>query len=250
MRQGREPQEEAPGDDRSAAAGRAGTGARHRPLRIGITGPIGCGKSTVAGWLAARGAVVVDADAIARSVTAPDGPILAAIVEQFGSGILASDGSLDRGALAAIVFADDAALAALESIVHPAVRPQLVAAVARAEAAMPPAVVVEAIKLVEGGYARECDEVWLVVCEPAEQRERLARRGLARADAERRIAAQADLVERLAPEATRIVDTSGPRADAEERVALEFAAALAAGAAEGRVATAPDREAPPDGAPG
>ncbi|HEX5823160.1 MAG TPA: dephospho-CoA kinase, partial [Candidatus Limnocylindrales bacterium] len=126
---------------------------RGRTVRIGLTGPIGCGKSTVAALLATRGAVVVDADEIARAVTAPGQPAHDAILTRFGDPVRAADGSLDRAALARIVFADPAALAALEAIVHPAVRPVILAAIEAAEAGAAPAVVVEAIKLVEGGLA-------------------------------------------------------------------------------------------------
>lgn len=204
----------------------AGRPPARRPLRIGLTGPIGCGKSTVARWLAARGAVVVDADALAREVTRPGEPALAAIFERFGDRFRRSDGSLDRAALGRIVFADPAALADLEALVHPAVRPRLVAAVTAAEAAGAPVVVIEAIKLVEAGYARECDEVWLVTCSPEEQRARLVGRGMAAADADQRIVAQSGLVERLAPAATRVIDTSGPPEEAERRVAAALARAL------------------------
>lgn len=210
-------------DARLPAAGRP---PARRPLRIGLTGPIGCGKSTVAGWLAARGAVVVDADALAREVTRPGEPAMAAIVARFGDRFRRPDGSLDRAALGRLVFADPAALADLEAIVHPAVRPRLVAAVTGAEAAGAPVVVIEAIKLVEAGYARECDEVWLVTCSPEEQRARLVGRGMAVADAEQRIAAQGDLVERLASAASRVIDTSGPPEEAERRVAAALEEAL------------------------
>lgn len=216
-----------------SARGRRGGGGGGRPLRIGLTGPIGCGKSTVAAWLAKRGAAIVDADRLARAVTEPGEPALEAVVARFGAGILAADGSLDRAALARIVFADPASLAALEAIVHPAVRPRIVAAVAAAEASGAPVVVVEAIRLVEGGYAGECDEVWLVTCAAEEQRARLLARGMGAEDADRRIAAQGDLGARLRPAATRVVETSGAPAEAEERVAAALAAALEArGAAD------------------
>jgi dephospho-CoA kinase len=199
-----------------------------RPLRIGLTGPIGCGKSTVAGWLADAGAAVVDADAIARDVTAPGEPALDAVIERFGPNLRQPDGTLDRAALGRIVFADEAALRDLEAIVHPAVRPRIEAAVRAAEEAGAQVVVIEAIKLVEAGYAAQCDEVWLVVCDPEAQRSRLRGRGLPEADAEERIAAQGDLAERLAPRATRVIDTSGPLEEPRSRVAALHDEALAA----------------------
>lgn len=205
----------------------AGTG----PLRIGLTGPIGCGKSTVAQRLRHRGATVIDADQLARDVTEPGQPTLTAIVERFGREILADDGSLDRAALGRRVFEDPDELRALESITHPAIRPLVMTALEAADATEAPAVVLEAIRLVEGGYADVVDEVWLVVCDPDVQRVRLGRRGLAPAEAERRIERQAGLVERVTPIATRIVDTGGTRAETKHLVdaALEAALAGAAG---------------------
>jgi dephospho-CoA kinase len=192
-------------------------------LVIGLTGPIGCGKSTVASWLGELGAAVVDADLLAREVTAPGSPGLAAAVASFGPAILLDDGSLDRAALARIVFADPAALARLEAIVHPAVRPLILRQIKAARAAAAPAVVVEAIKLVEGGLAELCDEVWLVTCDEDEQLARLLGRGTARADARARIAMQAGTAERLRPSATIVLDTSGTPADARARVASAWA---------------------------
>ena len=110
-----------------------------RPVRIGLTGPIGCGKSTVAGWLGERpGVVVIDADQVAREVVEPGEPALDAVVARFGPDLLRDDGSLDRAALGRIVFADPAALRDLEAITHPAVRPRILAAIADAEAAEAP----------------------------------------------------------------------------------------------------------------
>jgi dephospho-CoA kinase len=197
-------------------------------LRIGITGPIGCGKSTVARWLAERGAVVVDADRIAREVSTSRGPVAAAILAEFGDAVRATHGGIDRPALGRIVFSDPERLRALEAIVHPAVRPRIVAAVEAAGASGAPAVVIEAIKLVEGGYAAECDEVWLVTCGPEEQLARLRRRDLSDDDARQRIAAQGDLVARLAPSATRVVDTSGTEAETRAHVGRALDEALAA----------------------
>ena len=170
-------------------------------VRIGLTGPIGCGKSTVAGWLAERGAAVVDADDVAHDARR-DPQVERRIVARFGSA--------DPADLARIVFADETALRDLEAIVHPAVRPRILAAIESAERHGAPAVVVEAIKLVEGGLADLCDEVWLVTCEADVQRARLVGRGTPEADAERRIAAQAGLADRVRAAATRQIDTSGP----------------------------------------
>jgi dephospho-CoA kinase len=197
-----------------------------RPVRIGLTGPIGCGKSTVAGWLAELGARAIDADVVARDVTPPGSPELAAVVAAFGPGILRDDGSVDRAALGRIVFADPAALARLEAIIHPAVRPRILAAIADAERDGPPAIVIEAIKLVEGGLAALCDEVWLVICDPAEQLDRLAGRGESAADAKARIAAQAGIFERLRESTTRVIDTSGSAATARSDVIAAWTEAL------------------------
>jgi dephospho-CoA kinase len=179
-------------------------------IRIGLTGPIGCGKSTVAGWLGERpGVVVIDADRVARDVLAPGSPELAAVVARFGEDLVDGADVLDRSALGRIVFADPVALRDLEAIVHPGVRPRILAAIAAAEAAGASAVIIEAIKLVEGGLATLCDEVWLVTCDPGVQRSRLAGRGERMDDAAARVAAQGDLTDRLAPAAHRTLDTSG-----------------------------------------
>lgn len=183
-----------------------GTG---RAVRIGLTGPIGCGKSTVAGWLAEAGAAVVDADVVARAATEPGEPALDAIFARFGDEVRRADGSLDRAALARIVFASVGRLRELEAIVHPAVRPRLLAAIAAAEEDGSAVIAIEAIRLIEGGLADLCDEVWLIACDEAVQRARLAGRGTDPADAERRLAAQAGLVDRLRHAATRVIDTSG-----------------------------------------
>jgi len=198
-------------------------------IRIGLTGPIGCGKSTVAGWLAAEGAVVIDADQVARDVLEPGTRELDAVLATFGRDLLGADGALDRAALGRIVFRDPMALKRLEAIVHPAVRPRIVAAIEAAEAHRAPAVVIEAIKLVEGGLALLCDEVWLVRCEAGIQRERLLGRGAEADDADARIAAQGDLESRLRPAARRVIDTSGPVEPVRARVREAWRAAGAAG---------------------
>jgi len=193
-----------------------------RTTRIGLTGPIGCGKSTVASMLAELGATVVDADEVAREAY-DDDVVRRAVVDRFGHGVARDDGSIDRAALARIVFEDAAALRDLESIVHPYVRPRILAAIDRADAAGAPAVVIEAIKLVEGGLATSCDEIWFVTCDPAVQRGRLRERGVGDADADRRIAAQHHLRERVEPLATRRLDTSGTIAETRADVARAWA---------------------------
>jgi dephospho-CoA kinase len=182
-------------------------------LTIGVTGPIGCGKSTVAGWLGERAGVrVVDADHEARLVLAPGTAEVETVYARFGATLRRPNGELDRAALGRIVFADPTALRDLEAIVHPAVRPRILGAIGRAQDAGARAVAIEAIKLVEGGLAELCDEVWLVACDPDVQLERLIGRGDPSDDATARIDAQGDLVERLRERATRIVDTSGDAA--------------------------------------
>jgi dephospho-CoA kinase len=199
---------------------------RPRIIRVGLTGPIGCGKSTIARWLGELGAVVIDADDVAREIVARGTPELDAVVREVGGEMLLPSGELDRPRLGRLVFADPDALRRLEGIIHPAVRPRILAAIAEAEAAGVPAVVVEAIKLVEGGLAALCDEVWLVTCDGAAQGERLAARGLAPDQAEQRIAAQGDIIERLRPVATRMIDTSGSLDSVRAGVLEAWTAAL------------------------
>jgi dephospho-CoA kinase len=165
-------------------------------VRVGLTGGIASGKSLVADELAARGAVVIDADVLAREVVEPGTDGLAAVVERFGNGVLAA-GRLDRARLGQIVFADTAARRDLERIVHPAVR----ARAAELEGAAPPdAVVVQVIPLlVETGQQDKFDFVVVVDVDPATQLARLvARDGLDAADAQARLAAQASQEERRA----------------------------------------------------
>jgi dephospho-CoA kinase len=197
--------------------------------KIGITGPIGCGKSTVARWLGERPrVVVVDADHEARLVLAPGTKEVEAVYERFGSSLRRSSGELDRAALGRLVFADPEALEALESIVHPAVRPRILARIDGAANGAADAVIIEAIKLVEGGLAELCDEVWLVTCDPSAQLERLVGRGSDEADAAARIQAQGDLESRLRPRASRVIDTSGDAATTRARVERLFDEAMQA----------------------
>jgi dephospho-CoA kinase len=199
-----------------------------RPLRIGLTGPIGCGKSTVAHWLGERpGVIVIDADTVAREVLAAGSIEVEAVYARFGEHLRLSEGQLDRAALGRIVFADPDALRDLEAIVHPAVRPRILEKLDAADAAGATAVVIEAIKLVEGGLAEFCDEVWLVTCAPDVQLERLVGRGSAPDDAGKRIAAQGDLTARLRPSATHVLDTGDAPSTIRSRVLGQLGRALA-----------------------
>ncbi|WP_434994444.1 dephospho-CoA kinase [Arthrobacter sp. Ld5] len=165
-------------------------------LRIGLTGGIAAGKSVVAGRLAELGAVLVDADVLARTAVEPGSEGLAAVVSAFGPEILAADGALDRPALGSLVFADASARERLNAIVHPLVRAAAAALIGGAPA---DAVVVEDIPLlVETGQAARFHLVVVVDAPDALRIHRMVdRRGMARSDAERRIAAQASREERL-----------------------------------------------------
>ena len=184
-------------------------------MRVGLTGGIGSGKSAVAQLLREHGAVVVDADAIAREVVEPGTPGLAAVVAEFGPDVLTAGGALDRPRLGRLVFADDVRRRALEAIVHPLVearRHELLASV-------PPGaiVVVDSPLLVEMGTADEFDAV-IVVDAPDDVRiDRLERRGLPPADAKARMAAQASREARLAV-ADHVIDNSGTREELAAQV--------------------------------
>jgi len=187
--------------------------------RIGLTGGIASGKSVAAARLAELGAVVIDSDVLAREAVSPGSAGLEAVVEAFGPGVLAPDGSLDRGALGALVFADDEARARLNAIVHPVVRRLSAEREAAAATADHGAVVVHDIPLlVETGQA-DAFHVLVVVHAPAVLRvERLvAGRGLSRAEAEARIAAQASDAERL-DVADVVLDGAGSEADLRSQV--------------------------------
>jgi dephospho-CoA kinase len=202
-------------------------------LVVGLTGPIGCGKSTVAGMLTELGAEVIDADTASRTVTEPGAPALPEIRERFGAEVFRPDGALDRAALATVVFADPAALADLERITHPRVREVIDQRLAQAGDLDPPLAVIEAIKLVEGGLADRCAAVWLVECSPETQHERLKRRGATDDDIRARVAAQGEgLVDRLARALDgrvpyRRLSTDGTLDETRERVEDALAEVLA-----------------------
>ncbi len=184
--------------------------------RVGLTGGVASGKSTVSAIFRELGAVVVDADVLSREVVAAGTPGLAAVVAEFGPEVLTADGTLDRAALGALVFTDAARRAALEAIVHPLVR----ARGADLEAAAGPEdVVVHDIPLlVETGQAERFDAVVVVDVPEELQVERMVRdRGWSRADAEARIAAQASREQRLAV-ATYVVENTGTLDELREQV--------------------------------
>ncbi|MBO3085727.1 dephospho-CoA kinase [Cellulomonas fengjieae] len=204
--------------------------------RIGLTGGIAAGKSVAARRLAELGAVVIDSDVLAREAVTPGSAGLDAVVEEFGPSVLTPDGSLDRAALASVVFTDPAARARLDAIVHPIVRRLSAEREAASAVADPGAVVVHDIPLlVETGQA-DAFHVLVVVHAPAVLRvERLVRlRGMDRAAAEARVAAQASDDERLAV-ADVVLDGAGSdenlRAQVDvlwDRLAAERADELAA----------------------
>ena len=171
-----------------------------RPLHLGLTGGIGSGKSTVASLLQALGAAVIDADAIARSVTAPQGAAMPEIARQFGDAFVQADGALDRARMRALVFADPSAKQRLESIVHPCVgeetRRQTQAAVQQGHALL----VFDVPLLVESKrWRQQVQRVLVIDCEPATQIQRVvARSGLAADEVGRIIAAQSPRAVRLA----------------------------------------------------
>jgi len=190
-------------------------------LHIGLTGGIASGKSTVADLLAARGAVIVDSDVLAREVVEPGTPGLDAVVARFGPGVLTADGSLDRAALGRIVFADPSARADLEAIIHPAVR----ARAAELSAAAPrDAVVVQVIPLlVETGQAGNFDRVVVVDVDPDVQLGRLRMRdGFGIDEARARVAAQASRQARISA-ATDVIDNSGTTEELAAAVARMWA---------------------------
>lgn len=186
-------------------------------LTVGLTGGIGAGKSEVSRLLVEHGAVLIDADRIAREVVAPGTPGLAAVVEAFGPDVLAADGSLDRPRLGSIVFADPEKLAVLNSIVHPLVR-------ARSRelesAAAEDAVVVHDVPLLtENGLAHLYDVVIVVDASPGTQLDRLVRlRGMTEEDARARMAAQATREQRREI-ADVLIDNDVPLDALRERVA-------------------------------
>ena len=177
-----------------------------RPFLIGLTGNIATGKSEVARILAGLGARVIDADKIAHEVTRPGGPAYDAVVHAFGPQILAPTGAIGRARLGAVVFRDRDALQRLEEIVHPAVIAEVDRLIGQAREQV---VMVEAIKLIEAGMHRRCDELWVVTAPRPVQIARLvATRGLTEEEAALRVDAQPPQEEKAAL-ADRIIVNDG-----------------------------------------
>ena len=185
-------------------------------LRVGLTGGIGAGKSEVSRRLAAQGAILIDADAIAREVVAPGTPGLEQVVAEFGTQLLRGDGTLDRERLGEIVFADQVKLARLNGIVHPLVGKRMSELESAAEA---DAIVVHDVPLIaENGLAPGYDVVVVVDTPPALQLDRLVRlRGMSDEQAQARMAAQATREQRLAI-ADFVIDNSGSLGELDRQV--------------------------------
>jgi len=199
-----------------------------RFLLVGLTGSIATGKSTVSAMFAHQGARVIDADLLSREVVMPGQPAYARILEEFGSQIFQDDGSLDRKALGAIVFADPARRKRLEEITHPAIgaRQQRILSVLDEEG-FEGIVLWDAALLFETGGVSKMDKVVVVFADPDTERRRLmARDGLAEADARARIASQMPIAEK-ALLADHVIDNSGTREETERQVRAVHDALLA-----------------------
>ena len=199
-----------------------------RFLLVGLTGSIATGKSTVSAMFAHQGARVIDADLLSREVVIPGQPAYARILEEFGSHLVLEDGSLDRKALGAIVFADPARRKRLEEITHPAVgaRQQRILSVLDEEG-FEGIVLWDAALLFETGGVSKMDKVVVVFADPDTERRRLmARDGLSEADARARIASQMPIAEK-AKSADHVIDNSGTREETERQVRAVHGALLA-----------------------
>jgi dephospho-CoA kinase len=186
---------------------------------IGLTGPIGAGKSSVAAMLRELGAKVLDADALAHDEQSRGTVGYSAIVQTFGTKVLGEDKEIDRKKLAAEVFGDPAKLAQLERILHP----RVIARILEARKMLPEGevLVVEAIKLLESGLRNVCDEVWVVIAPREVLLERLAARGLPRAEAQIRLASQHSEQE-FRSAADVVIENGADRDQTKERVRSEW----------------------------
>ena len=193
-------------------------------VEVALTGGIGAGKSTVSAALAKRGAVLIDADEISREVQRPGTPVFEAMVQRWGDAVVAADGALDRTAVAAIAFADEADLAALNAIVHPAIGAEMAARRRAASASNAEVVVLDVPLLVrpDGSLVPEiAEDVAGVVVVDADEEVAIGRlveqRGLSETDARARMARQASREARLAA-ADFVIDNSGTRPQLEAQI--------------------------------
>lgn len=198
-----------------------------RFLLVGLTGGIATGKSTVSEILRGLGAVVIDADVLAREVVEPGQPALEAIVREFGAGVLTPEGRLDRKRVAAIAFAAPERRKTLEGITHPAIRERFLARLAELEAQGYDGLVFwDAPVMIEAGGHKAMDRLVVVVTDAATQLTRAVGRDGDRADIERRIANQLPLADKAAL-ADHVIDNSGDRAATEARTREVYAALMA-----------------------
>lgn len=197
-----------------------------RFLLVGLTGGIATGKSTVSTILRELGAVVLDADVLAREVVQPGQPALVAIVREFGPDVLTPEGTLDRKRVAAIVFSAPERRKTLEAITHPAIRDRFLVHLAELEArGFDGLVFWDAPVMIEAGGHKAMDRLVVVITDPATQLARAIGRDGDRADIERRIANQLPLAEKAAL-ADYVIDNSGDRAATEARTREVYAALM------------------------
>lgn len=186
---------------------------------IGLTGNIGCGKSTVAGWLSEMGVAVLDLDAVTRQIRNNDAEARRRIEARFGT--------IEAGKLAAVVFSNPAALQDLEAILHPLVRNETRARLAELEAAGVEAACIEAIKLLESPLHDRCDSTWVVRCEEADAVRRVAAsRAMSEEEARARLANQSSQEDKVAA-ADVVIDGSAPMEETRRQVEAAYAALLA-----------------------
>jgi dephospho-CoA kinase len=190
------------------------------PRVLGLTGAIGCGKTTVGDILLRLGALGrIDADTVVHELMAPGTPVTAAIADSFGTDVLRDDGGVDRAALAATVFADQAALQQLEAITHPAVRTTIRKRLEGLRG-RDGIVIVDAVKLLQGDLLPLCDAIWVVTCPPDEQTRRLVEmRRMTTEAAEARIRAQPSFEH---PRVTRLIENTGSLDHLRQQVAAAW----------------------------
>jgi dephospho-CoA kinase len=185
------------------------------PWLIGVTGNIACGKSAVMQRLAELGATTIDGDLVYRDLTGPGSALVQDLAQEFGAEIVAPDGSLNRPALGKIVFSDPNALSRLDHLTHPVILDEVFRRIATAPTGV---VATDGIKLIESGLGDRCDAVWVVTCNPERQRERLiARNGFSAEEADRRIAAQPPIAQKIA-RADVVIENNGTLDELRDQV--------------------------------